>query len=171
MAVALAQLARCVLYYKTISARETLALSRCIPLAGGAARHRTVSPVHHSQEEPSSSSCTSMTGETPALPWTPSGRVETALSPAPPSPSLRQGFGPAGQPCAEWMRANLVAVGSRPGRCQLSPDPIEYPATPVCHVCGKLALLWTAAHTRKRIIRGYTLIRIKYRRCTRACAA
>ncbi|MCP4183688.1 MAG: hypothetical protein GY761_10275 [Hyphomicrobiales bacterium] len=48
--------ARSVLSDNTIMARETLALSRCIPLADGRSghfaqsSHVTVSPVNHSQE-------------------------------------------------------------------------------------------------------------------------
>ena len=67
-------------------------------------RVAVASPVR----EPSCSPDTPMTKGDAALPWNPSGRVEISLSPCT----------PIAQPCADWMRANLVAVGSRqPSRC------------------------------------------------------
>lgn len=46
--------------------------------------------------------------------------------PSCPDTLTKAAFAPLGtldQPCAVWMRANLIAVGLRPGRFPLSPEP------------------------------------------------
>src|SRR5574337_77838 len=158
MAVALAQRARCVLYYNTILPKGSLRRRPLLDTPGlNGAPGIACPPKPRRRRKPERAIATSgPLHRQPALPKRSSrlraGRSrERSCSPDTPMTRLRQGYGganpgaiaaspctPIAQPCAGWMRANLIAVGLRPayaesygggnpGRCQLSPDPIEHP--------------------------------------------